>query len=58
MRFGVSISWLYFRMMCEGFVWGFEVCGVVGVFYGVASTVPNAVTKIAATSANLFATLI
>lgn len=58
MRFGVSIGWLCFRMKYEGFVWGFEVCGVVGVFYGVASTVPDAVTKRALTSANLFAFLI
>lgn len=58
MRFGVSIGWLCFRMKCEGFVLGFEVCGVVGVFYGVASKVPDAVTKLAATSANPFATLI
>lgn len=58
MRFGVSIGWLCFRMKCEGFVWGLEVCGVVGVFYGVASTVPDAVTKLAFTTTNPFSTLI
>ena len=45
-------------MKCEEFVWGFEVCGVLGFFYGVASTVPDAVTKLAATFANPFAILI
>jgi hypothetical protein len=45
-------------MKCEGFVWGLEVCGVVGVFYGVASTVPDAVTKLAFTTTNPFSTLI
>ena len=58
MRFGVSIGWLCFRMKCEEFVWGFEVCGVLGFFYGVASTVPDAVTKLVATFANPFSTLI